>query len=111
MKMEIFILLQYEGVYNVSININNSLYLYFRNVSPSLGSDCSNFNTLCMRTNMKSKAEIQMEVINQKKAELEKMNSRLREAVELVRLYEKAVIMEQDKLIRIILTENMRGEK
>ena len=56
---------------------------------------------------MKSKAEIQMEVINQKKAELEKMNSRLREAVELVRLYEKAVIMEQDKLIRLILADNM----
>ena len=57
---------------------------------------------------MKSKAEIQIEVINQKKAELEKMNSRLREAVELVRLYEKAVIMEQDKLIRIILADNMQ---
>jgi hypothetical protein len=57
---------------------------------------------------MKSKAEIQIEVINQKKAELEKMNSRLREAVELVRLYEKAVIMEQDKLIRLILADNMQ---
>ena len=57
---------------------------------------------------MNSKAEIQIEVINQKKAELEKMNSRLREAVELVRLYEKAVIMEQDKLIRIILADNMQ---
>ena len=57
---------------------------------------------------MRSKAEIQIEVINQKKAELEKMNSRLREAVELVRLYEKAVIMEQDKLIRLILADNMQ---
>ena len=67
---------------------------------------------------MTTEAEKCMESIKEKKRTLNELHARIKhlrnqlsEAHVAVTLYEKSVFDEQDRLIALILTQNMRGNK